>query len=223
MTPKRRDRIIQALSSRQTDLTVITDSVVKERNLAAIIRTCDAVGIPDLHCVQQREGYRTYAGVSASAQKYVSTYHYDSIESPISKLKASGYQIVAAHFSGAAIDYREVDYTKPTALVMGTELTGVSNEGIALADTSIIIPMMGMVESFNVSVACAIILSHAQGQRQSAGMYDSNSIGEEAFKRMFFQWAYPKLTKFCDERGLEYPAMKENGDLLEPNKNPILP
>jgi len=71
MTPRRRKTINRVLDLRQPDLTVITERVIKERNLAAIVRTCDAVGVPEVHCVQSKELYRTYRGTSASAQKYV--------------------------------------------------------------------------------------------------------------------------------------------------------
>lgn len=221
MTPKRQERINQVLSKRQNDLTVITDQVVKNRNLAAIMRTCDAVGIPKMHCVEAEERYRTYAGISASSHKWVETIHYDNVVTSINTLKSSGMQIIAANLTDDAIDYREVDYTKPTALLMGTELIGVSDAAAKACDQNIVIPMMGMVESFNVSVACAIILAEAQRQREAAGLYDQCQLSKEEYDRLFFKWAYPDLAKYCEDRGIEYLPLDKNGDLIPgtaPNK-----
>lgn len=214
MTPKRRETIDRVLDLRQPDLTVVTERIVKERNLAAIIRTCDAVGVTELHCVQSADVYRRYRGTSASADKYVEVSLYDDVRAPISSLKASGFQVVAANLSPDAVDYTEIDFTKPTALLMGTELDGVEEETASLCDKNIVIPMMGMVESFNVSVACAIILAEAQRQRQKAGCYDEARLQQAQRNKLFFKWAYPKLAEYCDENRLDYPPLDENGDLI---------
>lgn len=214
MTPKRRETINRVLDLRQPDLTVITERVVKERNLAAIVRTCDAVGIADIHCVQSAELYRSYRGTSASAHKYVDVTLHDDVTVPIANAKQLGMQVVAAHLSKDAVDFREVDFSKPTALLLGTELDGVEAETEKLCDTNIVIPMMGMVESFNVSVACAIILAEAQRQRQACGLYRQSRLEERQREKLFFKWAYPKLAAHCDERGLSYPPLNENGDLI---------
>lgn len=226
MTPHRQQIINSVLDQRQPDLTVITESVVKERNLAAIVRTCDAVGIQDVHCVSPDDDYRRNRGTSASADKYVDVRLYQAVEEALLPLKRSGHQIVAAHLSERAIDYRAidyraVDYTKPTAILMGNELSGVQNSTAQLCDAEITIPMMGMVESFNVSVACAIILAEAQGQRQRAGAYEKATISKAHRETLFFRWAYPKLARYCDERGLVYPPLDSKGHLI-PGTAPIM-
>lgn len=215
MTPERFRRISRVLQQRQPDLTVITDEVHKGRNLAAIMRSCDAVGIDRMHCVVPVDGYRSYRGTSLGSDKWVQVQLHDDVEAPIGHLKAAGFQIVAADASGAAADYRSVDYTKPTALLLGSELKGVSDVARQSVDQLVSIPMMGMVESFNVSVAGAIILLEAQRQRTAAGMYDQQRLPESEFARRFFQWAHPQLAAYCDQRGLEYPAVREDGELAD--------
>ncbi|MCF6187920.1 MAG: tRNA (guanine-N2)-dimethyltransferase, partial [Desulfobulbaceae bacterium] len=69
-----------------------------------------------------------------------------------------GYQLLAAHLSDKAIDYREADYTRPTAIVLGEELRGISEQTAQAVDGHVVIPMMGMTESLNVSVAAAVIM-----------------------------------------------------------------
>ncbi len=214
MTPERRKRIHSVLSNRQPDLTVITDKVIKERNLAAIVRTCDAVGIQTLHSVSDTELYRTFRGTSAGAQKYVGVEHHTNILDTVASFKDKGFTVVAAHLSSSALNYKDVDYTKPTVLLMGAEAEGVSNEALKLVDTEIMVPMMGMVESFNVSVACAVILSEAQRQRQEASMYGRARLPNDEYKSLFFQWAYPRLAEFCDRKGVSYPDLDENDDLI---------
>ncbi len=215
MTPERYDRICRALNNRQPDLTVITDEVHKPRNLAAIIRTCDAVGIDEVHCVVPDTGYQTYGGTSASAEKWVSSLYYSDVETPIAQLHERGFQVVAANLSERAVDYRAIDYTKPTALLMGAEIKGVSATAHTLCDHEVVLPMLGMVESFNVSVACALILAEVQTQREAAGMYKTARLSPELYRQRFFRWAHPVLADFCDENSIPYPPVREDGEVVE--------
>lgn len=216
MTPERFATICRVLQQRQPDLTVITDEVHKARNLSAIVRTCDAVGIQEFHCVEPVKGYRGFRGTALGSHKWVDTILHSDVTAGIHLLKERGFKIVAAHLSPDAVDFRAVDYTVPTALLMGTEKEGVSAQALALADEQVMIPMMGMVESFNVSSACAIILTEAQRQRQLAGLYDARRLSDDRYHTMLFQWCQPVVTQFCDERGLEYPPLDANGDIVDP-------
>ncbi|VUD47279.1 tRNA (guanosine(18)-2'-O)-methyltransferase [Thalassocella blandensis] len=213
MTPERYNRITQVLKKRQPDLTVITDEVHKQRNLAAIIRNCDAVGIDQVHCAMPEMGYQIYSGTSASAQKWVDVLHYSEVQEPINLLKARGFQILAANLTEDAVDYRKVDYTVPTALVMGAEVKGVSGQSQAAADYNIVLPMYGMVESYNVSVACALILAEAQRQRDAAGLYDTVRLSQDEYDKRFFRWAHPTLASYCDERNIPYPPVRDDGEV----------
>lgn len=217
MTPERYATIRRVLDHRQPDLTVITDEVHKGRNLSAIIRSCDAVGIPRFHCVQPKLGFRAYRGTALGSHKWVDTVLHPDISAGLDQLKESGFRIVAANMSQRAVDFRDEDYTKPTALLMGTEKAGVSDEAIARADAEVYVPMVGMVESFNVSVACAIILTEAQRQRQCAGLYDECRLPDDEYRTKLFQWCQPVITRYCDEHGLDYPELDDEGDLVNPS------
>ena len=87
---------------------------------------------------------------------------HDSGHSACAFLKSEGFQLVAAHLGDKTIDFKEVDYTRPTAIVLGTEKFGVSESTLRAVDQQINIPMMGVTQSLNVSVACAIVLYEAQ-------------------------------------------------------------
>jgi tRNA (guanosine-2'-O-)-methyltransferase len=139
------------------------------------------------------------------------------ITEPLKDFKKSGYQIVAADVCPNSKDYREVDFTRPTALVLGAELEGISDAAQPFIDHSITIPMMGMVESFNVSVAGAIILSEARRQREQAGLYDSCRLDSETSKKLLFEWMQPVLAKYCQKHQLDYPDLDNEGDVADPN------
>ena len=188
MTLQRRQRISDVLSKRQPDLTVLAAEVHKPHNLSAVIRSCDAVGIGTVHAVRPTGGVATFSATSASADKWVELVVHDGIASAVAALKARGMRVYAAHLSQQAVDYRAVDYTQPCALLLGNEKAGVSSEAAALADEHVIIPMLGMVQSLNVSVAAAVILFEAQRQRLAAGMYDRVRLSDEELREITKRW-----------------------------------
>ena len=124
-------------------------------------------------------------------------------------------QGLAAHLSDTAVPYREVDYTRPTALLLGTEKFGVSDEAAAAVDQHVVIPMMGMVESFNVSVAAAIILAEACEQRRAKGYYDQPRIDPARYKELLFRWGHQKIARLCDAEGVPYPALDDEGQVKD--------
>ncbi len=214
MTPERYQTIKRVLDQRQPDLTVITDEVHKGRNLSAIMRSCDAVGIDTMHCVIPLRGFRKFRGTDLGTQKWVETEVYDNVTQPIEHLRRQGFQIVAAHLSDSAVDYRDINYTGPTALLLGAEKEGVSLQALASADHHVTIPMMGMVESFNVAVACSLILVEARHQRDRAGLYESSRMQPERYQHRLFHWCQPVVAAFCDTNGLQYPALNNEGDII---------
>lgn len=215
MTPERTAKLQQVLYRRQPDLSLIADQVNKPRNLSALIRNCDAVGIHQIHTVVPKEGYRTYRGTAKGSDFYVKTQAHSSVEEAIQKVKSAGMSVVAAHFSDRAIDYRSYDYTQPCAVLMGAEKQGVSQVAAEMADEHITIPMMGMVSSLNVSTAAGIILVEAQHQRIQAGMYDQPRLSDNEVARTLFEWGNRDLARFCRENGLAYPPLNEIGDVLD--------
>src|SRR5690554_1711101 len=119
MTERRRRRIFDVLSRRQPDLTVLAEDVYKPHNLSAILRTCDAVGIGEVHAVTPTGGVATYNATSASAEKWVDLVVHGSTEEAAATLKERGYQLYAAHLSAEAVDYRDVNYALPCAIMLG--------------------------------------------------------------------------------------------------------
>lgn len=210
----RHQTIDRTLGRRQSDLTVLAEKLHKPRNFSAIVRTCDAVGISEVHAIPGDDGLKVHWKTSQGAEKWVKVRTHESLKTAASWLKNQGYSLVAAHMSENASDYRDIDYTQPTALIVGTELFGVSEEALGLADREVRIPMMGMTQSLNVSVACAIVLYEALRQREAAGMYEHRLCRITEMARSRFEWMHPSLARFCQERGLEYPELDAEGNVM---------
>jgi tRNA (guanosine-2'-O-)-methyltransferase len=216
MTPERYQRIREVLDRRQPDLTVLMDYVNKPHNFSAILRSCDAVGVFEAHAVTDRRYLKANKTASAGGGKWVQLSNHPNLEAAFGHLREQGMQVLVAHDSESAVDFRSVDYTLPTALVMGAELYGPSATSIEQADAHITVPMAGMTESLNVSVATAVILYEAQRQREVAGFYEAPRLDSETYWRTVLRWAYPKLVRECDERGLPYPTLREDdGELVD--------
>jgi len=211
VTPERYRRLKSVLDRRQPDLTVLMENVHKPHNLSAILRTADAVGIYEAHAVNPTGGVPTYQDTSGGSEKWVYLRVHPEIEEAAAHLKERGFTIYAANLSERAVDYRRVDYTRPAVVLLGAEKWGVSERAAALADADVIIPMMGMVQSLNVSVAAAVILFEAQRQRLEAGLYDHPRLDRETYRRTLFEWAYPREAAYYRARGLPYPQLDERG------------
>ncbi len=192
-TEERLARIDDSLSRKQPTLQIMLDNVHSSQNLSAIIRSSDAVGVLSIYySTKENESLRIHKTITQGAHRWTHRYRMnDEYKVAFLKQKKSeGFQIVVTHLEERAVSFREIDYTKPTLLVMGNEKEGVSSEVIAQADEVIIIPMQGMVQSLNVSVATALILYEAQRQLENAGLYDTPQITLEKREEIKEAWVY---------------------------------
>ena len=190
-TSRRQERIEAVLLRRQPTLTVVLEDVHDPHNASAVLRSCDGVGVLDVHLVYvNEEPPRKSFGrsTSASAAKWIRLHEHDSIEACYAHLRDAGFRILATALETESIDFYSVDLTKPTALVFGNEMRGVSQAAIDGADGTVYIPMQGMVESLNISVSCAVSLYEAMRQRNAARMYDTPQLGEEERAAIREEW-----------------------------------
>ncbi len=211
MTPQRNRKLRAALDLRQPDLTILAENVRNPHNVAAMLRTSDAVGTLELHAASPHGAFEQPRLITGGTRGWVRTVLHPSIEAAISKLKDKGFQVLAAHFSGVAVDYRRPDYTRATAFLMGSELKGVSPAAAALADGHVVIPMRGFAESLNVSVAAALLLFEAARQRESAGGYARPRLHPQRYAEILFEWGYPRLAARYRDQGLPYPPLDADG------------
>ncbi len=207
MTLERHNRIRAVLEKRQPDLTVLLEHVHKPHNLSAILRSADAVGVLEANIVALEGRPPTFNETSAGSDKWLPLVQHESTETAFSSLKKRGFQVIAAHLSRTAMDYRAWDYTQPTAVLLGAEKWGVSSQAAELCDAHIIIPMHGMVQSLNVSVAAAVILFEAQRQRLEAGMYNTSRLTPEALAKLEYEWLFPREAEILRAKNEPYPAV----------------
>jgi tRNA (guanosine-2'-O-)-methyltransferase len=186
---KRSKKIDFVVRSRQHSLQAVLENIHDPHNVSAIFRTCDAAGIPSVSLIYNYEKFpRIGKKSSASAYKWVEKNKYKSVEECYSTLKQAGFTIIASSISDDSIDLYEIDFTKKTAIVLGNEHRGVSEEAASMADCLFQIPMFGMVQSLNVSVAAAITFYEALRQRKSAGMFPSKDLAQKDLKRIIDEW-----------------------------------
>jgi len=193
LSEKRIVRIDNLLSQKQPQLQVMLDDVHSSQNLSAIIRSADGVGVLDIYyATKEDEALRIHKTITQGAHRWTRRYRVNTASKSkfLQEKKRAGFQIVVTHLEERAVSFREIDYTKPTLLVMGNEKEGVSAEVIAQATDVIIIPMQGMVQSLNVSVATALILYEAQRQLENAGKYDMPQISKEKRDEIKDAWIY---------------------------------
>jgi tRNA (guanosine-2'-O-)-methyltransferase len=213
MTERRFHRIDAVLRRRQRDLTILAEDVFKPHNLSAMLRSADAVGIGTVHAVSPTGGLPTFSATSASAEKWVALRVHADLGGALQAVRAQGMRVMAAHFSERAIDFRDVDYVQPACVVFGNERGGVSPAAAAAADAHVVIPMLGMVPSLNVSVAAAVILFEAQRQRRAAGRYDRPDLSDTERNDQAVRWLYPQLAARHDALGWPLPRLDAHGGL----------
>lgn len=190
LTEERKGKIQSVLARRQKDLTLVINNVHDPHNVAAIMRSCDAFGVFGIHLYYTKESFPS-AGKrsSASARKWVKTERHQDAGKMIGSLREKGYQCLGTGFSKSARPLHHWDMTQPTAIVLGNEHRGMDPDIKIHVPDEIYIPMMGMVQSLNVSVAAATILYEAWRQREAAGMYDRPSFSEEERRELLAQWS----------------------------------
>jgi tRNA (guanosine-2'-O-)-methyltransferase len=216
VTPRRWHRLRAVLDRRQPDLTVLLDNVHKPHNFSAILRTCDAVGVLTAHAVWPDARLQPNRGVASGSGKWVDIRVHPSVTAAVRHLRDAGFQILAAEPAASAVDFRRPDYTRPTAILLGAELYGLSARSLDLADRLVTIPMSGMVQSLNVSVAAAVLLFEAQRQRHAAGLYGHSRLSVSEHARLLFEWGHPNVARYCRQRGIPYPEVDDDGTIVGP-------
>jgi tRNA (guanosine-2'-O-)-methyltransferase len=192
MTPERKEKLTTVLSKRQANLAVVLENVFDPHNISAVMRTCDAVGVQDIYVLNTRIPPHKKWGAksSSSADKWLSIHQFDNAAECFSSLRKRYSTILTTHLSSDAISLHSIDFTKSMALVFGNEHSGVSDEIRALADGNFIIPQVGIIQSLNISVACAVTLYEAFRQKSNAGQYNRKSMDDVRFGELLKEWGY---------------------------------
>ncbi len=215
--PRRFQRIKNVLNSRMGDLTVLIEGVNKPHNLSAIIRTCDAAGVFQANFICDNNKVKTFNSTAQGSQKWVKLRNHESYSKAANTLRKEGFKLYGTSLNENSIDYRDLDFTKNTCFVLGAEKWGLSKELIEQVDDSIYIPMNGMVQSLNVSVAGAILLFEAIRQRKDKNLlpYAGEGLNQNEYKKTLFEWTYPELVTSYKKSNKDYPSLNEDGEICK--------
>ena len=190
LTDRRIKKIRSVIESRQNSLTVVLENIHDPHNVSAILRTCDAAGILKVSLLYYIESFpKIGKKSSASAFKWVEREKFKSVDDCYTSLREKGFTIYASQVSGDSKDIYDLDFTKSTAIVLGNENRGISDEAAKFADERFVIPMYGMVQSLNVSVSAAITIYEAVRQRQLKGMYNNSELSDKQIEDEINKWS----------------------------------
>lgn len=176
----RQERVREMLADRLGSVCVIAEAIHRRHNTSAILRSCEAFGVHEVHLITG--GFRTSRGAARGAERWLDLHRWDNIADCIAALKARGFVVYVADLAEDARTPDTVPVDAPLAILFGNELNGVSDEARALADGAVIVPMRGLTESLNVSVAAACVLQRVAERRRSLlGGGDLAAGRQEAF------------------------------------------
>ena len=186
---KRTQKIISVANARQKSLRIVLENIHDPHNVSAIFRTCDAVGVQKVSLIYYVEKFPKIGKKSSgSAFKWVEKDKYKDVKSCYDNLRSNGFSIYASTLDENAVSFYDLDMTKKVAIVMGNEHRGISEDGANLADKKFFIPMLGMVQSLNVSVATAVVLYEALRQRKEKGLYEKSEYTKDELDELINLW-----------------------------------
>ena len=193
MTPERSQKLTEVLKKRQVDISLVLENVFDPHNISAVMRTCDAVGIQEIHILNTKIPRHKKWGArsSSSAAKWLTIHQYENVEDCFNKLRKGYDRVLTTHLSSDAVPLFALDLTGPVALVFGNEHSGVSDEIRALADGNFLIPQVGIIQSLNISVACAVTVYEAFRQKELAGHYHRTDLSHPIKQHVRQEWGLP--------------------------------
>jgi tRNA (guanosine-2'-O-)-methyltransferase len=195
MTPERELRIHTVLAKRQENLVVVLENVFDPHNISAVMRTCDAVGVQDVYVLNTRIPRHKKWGAksSSSAANWLTVRQYDDAKECFDALRQQVDRVYTTYLTSDSVSLYEMRLTGRIALVFGNEHSGVSDEIRTFSDGNFVIPQVGIIESLNISVACAVALYEAYRQKNAAGQYDLPGLSSDRYQELLSVWSRGQL------------------------------
>ncbi|RMH72009.1 MAG: TrmH family RNA methyltransferase [Gemmatimonadetes bacterium] len=201
ITPERRARIDEVLTYRTRYITLVLEDVYQPHNASAVLRSCDCFGIQDVHIIEKRNAYKVNTDVALGASQWLTLHRFrqedpaggvDATQRCFNHLREKGYYLIATtpHTDRTL---EEVPLDQPLALVLGTELLGLSSVALELADERVKIPMYGFTESFNISVSAAVMLYHLIRELHHSGR--DWHLSEDEMQALRLAWIRKSLKR----------------------------
>ena len=188
LTPERKERIQTVVQGRTYNLAVVLENIYDRGNASAVMRSQEALGIGLTHMIESGEKFKESQRTTAGADKWVELKKWKSTKDCVTHLKSQGFSVVTTHLGKKSVPIHEIDFTKKTALVLGNEHAGASEEMVELSDQCVILPMTGFVQSYNISVAGALCFYHMYQDRiRRQGHHgDLNDEEKEILKAVYY-------------------------------------
>jgi tRNA (guanosine-2'-O-)-methyltransferase len=224
INPNRLQLIDCNLQKRTKYITIVLEDIFQPHNSAAILRTCDCFGIQDVHIVENRNKFKPSEEIAVGSDQWLNIYRYngktENTANAIKTLKSNNYRIVATSSHGKGIPIEKFNiYDGKAAFVFGTELTGITEEVEKLADEFVYIPMAGFTESFNISVAAAIILHEVSNKlKQSSIQWNLDKEESDIIKLQWLKNSIKKpdlIEKYFFSNIYKKPENERSGMLTE--------
>lgn len=193
----RKKRMEQVVAQRTNHLHIVLENMYQAHNASAVLRSCDCFGIQNVHFIENKNHLKISDDVAMGSSNWLTIHRHKQTEqnttAALLELKQAGYKIVATtpHKNDYTIESLPID-TK-IALVFGTEIDGISDEVMAVADDFVKIPMFGFTESFNVSV-CAALCMYELTKRMRASV-STYYLTEEEQIEVYFNWLHTTIDK----------------------------
>lgn len=198
--------LFESVSRKRTrHLALVIEDIYQTHNASACLRSCDCFGVQDVHIIENRYDFEVNVDVALGSAQWLTIHRYqgegNQTQKCVQHLRDAGYQLVATTPSEDGIELEELDISRKTALMFGTEVEGLSQEALESADACVRIPMFGFTQSFNISVAAAITLHHLSWKMRHSGMDWSLTDAER--DEIKFEWVKQVI-------GHRYDAMKKH-------------
>ena len=192
-----RIRKYKSVISNRQNLTVILENVHDPHNIGAVVRSCDAVGISEIFIVYSIGSHDSISkkvgkNTSSGARTWIKTHYFTDLQTCFTEVRLRYDKIYGTHLSTDSESLYGLDLTQPLALMFGNEHLGISKEALRLLDGNFIIPQYGMVQSLNISVACAVSLFEAARQREVKNMYDKTFDEQSEAHQTMLDWFVEK-------------------------------
>jgi tRNA (guanosine-2'-O-)-methyltransferase len=214
LLPERKARIDEVVAGRTRTLTVVMEAFCDPQNVNAVLRTCDAFGVQEIHVVEgPMKPYDRNKKISQNADKWLDVVRWRSSADCLRHLRDRGFAIYVTHIGSGSRRLGELPFAGRVALVFGNESRGVSGEALAHADARYAIPMRGFSQSLNVSVAAAVSLAQAVERREAErGRHgDLPEEDAEALRRRFYVLAVKQRARIAKAAEVEARAVRRGG------------
>jgi len=194
---RRLGRLKEVLNKRTNHLTIVLEDVYQTHNFSAVLRSADIFGIQSINFIENRNKYKISEDVAMGSTQWLSLnryqHHENNTKTCLNDLKSKGYKIVATSLHKNSISLQQLDISKPTALVFGTELTGITQDVEEMADEFVTLPMYGFTESFNISVCAALCMYELRGRVEKEFPNYQLTLSEK--ETIYIEWLKASIRK----------------------------